>query len=325
MYLADYGTGQLRLSAHFTHSCRVGGRLKVSRMNRPKQILSAILLIWLGLAFVPWAPRFKPQFWEQQTHWAFADHWRYGVDIVLQYGPWGFWGVPMYHPVTFPILLFVHLLAFGISVYVIRALSVRLVGHKGQEWLHASAVFLPLCLNPVTYYSPLLHLPFLLALALVLLHFGCEDCWEVPCKYLLIGGLGFSMWIKANLGPALLVTILSIAVDEIWRLRRVPRSLLTFVTTFSAAWWLGHQKFNTLGAYWHYIREFIAGYRGAASLWSFSSTVFALVFATTLLTVGMVLYNACRSRMGGRAVIPVTISVSHGLQRLSARICACRC
>src|SRR5664280_233751 len=274
-------------------------------MNRKMRWGFAVLMAWIATAFVPWAPVFRPEYCEQQTHWAFARHWQYGRDIVFNSGPLGFLGVPMYDPATYPILLLVHLVTFAFSAYVIHLAYLRFIGLSRWNWLYVGCVLIPLCLSPVDYWTPLNCLPFVLGLLLVLLHFCCDDTWETPAKYLLIAGLGFAMWVKSNLGPVLLASIASIAIDEVWRLKRLPRSLIVFGVSLSAGWWLGHQGTENILPNWHYTREFVVGYRDALALWSFTSTVFGLIFLGAVLTTGYCLYRVCLAQIGYRALVPL--------------------
>lgn len=265
----------------------------------------AALSILIGIALVPWAPPFRPDYCEQQLHWAFAKHWRYGSDIAFHSGPLGFLGSPLYDPSTYPALLVAHLLAVALTAYVLREMSRWVFGEFGNEWLHVAAILLPLCLTPVSYYSALLTLPLVLMFALLLLQFAAPNRWEGIAKYVVIAALGLSVLIKSSLGLPLFAGMLCISADEMRCRRRLPLSLLVFLASLSAGWVIGRQELSAVGVYLHFTREFVAGYRDASSLWSLWSSALALLVGAALLLATAALYDNARQRIGRAAAMSV--------------------
>jgi hypothetical protein len=277
-------------------------------MDRSWRFAAWFALVWIVVAFVPWAPPFRPDFAEQQLHWGFVRHWQFGRDIVFNAGPLGFLGIPLYDPATHGWVILTHLAVIALAVLFFHEFARRFIESSAGVWLHAAIVLLPLCLSPVFYWSPLLALPFILIIGLAILHFFAEDRLSEAIRLPLLGVLGLAVWIKASLVAAVLLGVLCIEIDEFWRKRRVPYGLLVFFVSAAAGWLLGRQSgFGNIGICLSYTKEFVDGYRKVMPLWSAASTEYGFLVLLCVLLVAALLFLAGWPRLHWRIAGPLLV------------------
>src|SRR5581483_2793159 len=53
------------------------------------------------ISALPIQPVVRTNYYEYQVHLGFVERLRWGIDLACTYGPWGFVGVPLFHPSTF--------------------------------------------------------------------------------------------------------------------------------------------------------------------------------------------------------------------------------
>src|SRR5207248_1661690 len=85
-------------------------------------------------------------FYEYQVHLAHVMRCQWGVDIASTYGPWGFVGLSVYHPETFPWMLAVNGLILGFTALRIQVFVAR--ASPGARW--AAGLFVAASLLPLT-------------------------------------------------------------------------------------------------------------------------------------------------------------------------------
>jgi hypothetical protein len=233
------------------------------------------LLIWAGLVIYVFS-RFIPcatvndypksdgldDAWTQALHLAFAQHWQFGTDLVFTYGPWGFLARG-YYPPTYLIAV----LAWTVLSVVFICAGWRLARHFFKNelvaaiWLVAftAATSIPAgedFNNRLVAWSVLL----------LFLNFFIEEKIFTPIQAALAISLGWMSLVKFTGLTESAVVVGVIALDNIFRQRRFPWVLPTWVASVLFFWFAAGQHFASLKPFLFNSWEITSGYTEAMML-----------------------------------------------------------
>lgn len=241
--------------------------------------------------------------WMQVLHQSFLNHLQFGTDIAFTYGPWGFlYG--SYHPKT-------HL----ISVLVWLALAVifwwagRRVAQLSLEndlarwtWLMALASLSGMAVHLNLVDVRLMVFPLLL----MVLHFIDEGAFLKALQVSLLISLGLLSLVKFSSFIVSAVITLIIAVDTIWRHRRIPWGLAVFGGSILIFWLLAGQRLNSFLPYLVSSSQITSGYTEAMTISHSHEPAFVCGFLMTALTLGASVAFPLWKRLRFFAVLPLS-------------------
>lgn len=235
------------------------------RTKRCLRCLSAASsLVFVLVCFMPEDPlpyhRPVEDSWLQVLHFAFLSHLQFGREIICTFGPWGFlYGSD--HPGTH-VLSLLGWLALAIVFWVAGSRVARLAFENELPrwaWLIAVAN-----LAGVRIYSSLGDMRLMsFPLLLLALHFLEEGGAGTVVRGALLVSLGLLSLVKFSAFIVITFIVLGLAIDTIWRRRRVPWSLLVFAGSILFFWLLAAQQLSLLGPYLRNSSEIASGYTEA--------------------------------------------------------------
>lgn len=197
--------------------------------------------------------------WIQVLHLAFLKHLQFGREIVFTFGPWGFlYGG--YRPET-------HLL----SVLIWSALAIAFwwAGWRAAQlsfenelarwaWVMAVISFTGITIS-LNIDACLIAFPLLLWL----LHCVDEDRRTEGARNALVVSIGLLSLIKFTMLILSTGILVAIALDCMWRRRRVPWSFAVFLGSVLLFWLLAGQRLSSFGPYLRNSWEVVSGYTEA--------------------------------------------------------------
>ncbi len=262
---------------------------------------------WLGLAnalavafvvagAVPFDPIVSTGYYEYQIHLTFVRRLQWGVDVVSTYGPWGFVGLPLFHPATFRWMLLVNTLVLAITacrvfVFVQR---IRPPGDL-MPGLWTAVVLLPLTVIPVAEWSPVLFCFHVIAIAISVEWFLGKGTKFAPMDAISAFALGFLALVKVSawsIAPVLIVAS--------WFQSR--RHSFAFTTCFMfgalSAWLAARQSLMHLSSFLRLGLDVIGGFKNGLALWDPSDRVAILFLAAAVTPLAVLLLRFSRRPSG---------------------------
>ena len=255
---------------------------------------TALSLLYVLLAFVPWAPERWQQIsapsWALNLHLAFLQGAAFGKDVVFTFGPWGF-AFYGYHPNTYGwLLLFWACLstAFWLCAWNWAAE----MGWK--PWARACLIVAAAAATSICDTADAR-----LFMVVVLFWLIASGRRLDRISGIIIGFM--AAWValvKFSLAVAVLPLVGLLLVDDIIRRRRIPWASLAFFASIPALWLLGGQKLSLLLPYVRNSIEIVRGYGPAMMLSSadelLSTALFIVPALLLLLCATLVLWRQRR-------------------------------
>lgn len=221
-------------------------------------LLASLALLLAGV--VPWfatpirATTGVDASWIAALHEGFAQHWRWGHDIIWHYGPLGFLFGGFKHPATFHTMLALYV-GFTLSFWLgLRAL-----------WRHAP-------INPAA--------PIAVALLVVMTHevlFAAFSLWAIllyhrderrqrqPLFWLMLLAAAIAGWVKFSYLLLGLAAVLAIELHRVWTRQTPGIVLVPFTAMLLGLWLLLGQSLGDLPAYLHGAWELGRGFAAIAT------------------------------------------------------------
>ena len=218
---------------------------------RNRLILLGIGLLFLGfclLTILPWAASGYgfdlDQSWAIAVHVAFAEGFQFGTDFIYTYGPYGFVQVDIYHPGTYAYLF---ILRFLIAVAVwaglfklVRYCIVR--RHGGVIFLIPLLLFFP---NMAVWMESF---QFTVVVLPLVLYFYVSKRLS-PALILTIATLALASLIKHTYLLLGVFFIVLIAIDELFKLKRIPHVAILYAVFIWIFWTIAGQELANFPAY----------------------------------------------------------------------------
>ena len=248
--------------------------------------VSSLLFGYCLLTMLPWQPAAYgynlDESWASALHIAFRDKIQFGTDFIYTYGPYGFLRVAHYYfPETYPY-------SFGFSILIAIAAWAglwRIVqyclsrGDRSFIWL-----------IPILWFFPQGHLAIesfqsLLVMLPVLLYFYVSKR-ITPTLVLTIINAALSSLTKQTHLMLAIAFMLLITIDEIGRLKRIPRIASIYLVFMFLLWAIANQDFGNIPAYIFNSLEVVRGFSAAMGspghldevlLYSFGAGIFLMV------------------------------------------------
>ncbi|MGD1920693.1 MAG: hypothetical protein ACFCAD_18505 [Pleurocapsa sp.] len=226
--------------------------LKNNKYARTRVILLIVGLFLLGycaLTILPWQPApFSHNLddsWASALHIAFRDRIQFGTDFIYTYGPYGFLRVAHYYfPETYGY-------GFGFSILIAIAGWVGLfrivrycVSRRDWSWIF---------LVPILWFFPHNHLSidsfqFLIVMLPLLLYFYISKNMT-PALVLGTINLALSSLTKHTYFLLAIAVIILITIDEVGKLKRVPRIASVYIAFIWMFWLVAAQDIGNFPAY----------------------------------------------------------------------------
>ena len=217
-----------------------------------KALFGIVFVSYFALTTVPWVPnRFSyhlDESFRAILNVAFAQKLQFGTELVYTYGPYGFLHYPKYFPETYDALV-------AGRFFIGTAIGVGLLKIFDYCWQrHRKSVAF---LAPLLFFSanvgmyPDSLFVFVIVLPLVVYFYveGDRPSGSSASLFFLVAGAAFVSLIKHTffiLGVALLLLI---SIDQVFRRRRIPSLLLTYVICLAGFWLLAGQSLMGFPAY----------------------------------------------------------------------------
>ena len=151
-----------------------------------------------------------------------AENWQYGTEVLTNYGPLGFVGVPFYHPSTWVPSLGINLLVLLLTVVYLTGYWRALRDDPWPSWLWLFFVLVPAGLAPTREWAPVQALPYMIVLASVFRQFFSSrpagPIAQCALGVLLAIFLMMKLMFLSIIGLGLMV----VTADEVFRRRRLP-------------------------------------------------------------------------------------------------------
>ena len=179
----------------------------------------------------------------------------------MTYGPWGFIGLPYYHPDTFVVFLLFNVFYFLLCVFVVRQHWRKLVGVGLPPFVWFVVLLVVPAFSLAVRWGMVLFFPVILLNSLVLVHFLADGGWREPVKHLIFASLGPLVLMKAVFPLLVVATCTVIAADIAVRHRKWPFCLLTLAVSTILFWFLGGQGLNNVIPFLRGWAEISTGYR----------------------------------------------------------------
>ena len=218
---------------------------------RNRSILLAIGLLFLGfclLTILPWAASGYgfdlDQSWAIALHIAFANRFQFGRDFVYTYGPYGFIQIDIYHPDTYPYLFGLRLL-IAVAVWaglfkLVRHCVVR--GRGAVAWLVPVLLFFPNMAAWMEYFQ------FIVVILPLILYFYVSKRLS-PALVLTLATLALASLIKHTYLLLGVFFIVLIAIDELFKLKRIPQVAIIYLVFIWLFWTFALQELVNIPAY----------------------------------------------------------------------------
>lgn len=234
---------------------------------------------------LPWQPVVRTGYYEYQVHLGFVERLQWGVDVACTYGPWGFVGLPLFHPSTFPWMLLINLV-----ILVITAARVFVFVHRVRPaapfpGVWSAAVILPLSVIAVPEWSAVLFSANVIALAMSL-----EWICEREARFTAVDAaaavaLGFLMLVKLSVWPLAPLIIGSAFLHS----RRHGIALTAWLAAAAFGAWVGAaQALGNLPAFLEVSLEIITGFKNEMATWRQSSDAAALFLVTSAILLALI-------------------------------------
>ncbi len=223
--------------------------------------------------------------WMQVLHVAFHQHWQFGRDIVFTFGPWGFlYGG--YDPSTHLISVVAWVWLSVIFWQATWQAAWLCFKDRTAGWLWVMAFIASSSVAGLTHFLNLDVRLSAWGLLLLLLHFFSKANRFTVTQALLVASLGLVSLIKLNMFVLAWVTVVIVAVDSVWRLRRFPWILPVFVASTLVFWFLAGQGLNTFVSFLRNSWSVIGGYTDAMNITGASETRDASLFLAVATVLG---------------------------------------
>ena len=225
-------------------------------------------LLFLGfclLTILPWATYGYgfdlDQSWAIALHVAFVDQIQFGQDFIYTYGPYGFLHPDVYHPETVSFAFFLRLLtAVAVWAGLFKLVRHCLTRRDGSIfWLLPLVLFFP---NPVMWLA---YFQFTVVLLPFVLYFYVSKRLS-PALILTIIVAGLSSLIKHNYLLLCLVFVFLITVDELGKLKRIPRIAPIYLVTLWLFWTISAQDLANFPVYLINGLEIVRGFSQAMGI-----------------------------------------------------------
>lgn len=208
-------------------------------LSRTRTVVIAMFLIVATLLLTPWRPDGSiyavDRSWTLALHHAFLREHAFGREIVFSFGPWGFlWRG--YHPSTYAISLFAWAFLSFIFVEALWRISMKRTSRLVSVLAVTLAVAVVLSKGTDTL---LMTLP-------VLWYFTARERVLSVRFFALTIATALAALGKFSLFVLLVPMAVLLSIDETFRLRRAPVSLLGLGTALLAWWLLAGQHLSDL-------------------------------------------------------------------------------
>ena len=214
-------------------------------------ILLVIGLLLLGfclLTILPWAASGYgfdlDQSWAIALHVAFANKFQFGKDFVYTYGPYGFIQIDIYHPDTYAYLFGLRLL-IAVAVWaglfkLVRHCVVR--GRGAVAWLVPLLLFFP---NMIVWMESF---QFIVVILPLILYFYVSKRLS-PALILTIATLALASLVKQTYLLLGVFFIVLIAIDELFKLKRIPQVAIIYLVFVWIFWTFAFQELANIPTY----------------------------------------------------------------------------
>ncbi len=236
----------------------VPGRMRRTS-PRLRALATSIFLIVASLFLIPWNPGAPPdgldRAWELALHVAFLRELAFGRDLIFSFGPWGFlWRG--YHPSTYAMTIFGWAFFSFVFVESLWRISTKTVSRPVSMLVISLAVGVVLSKGGDAL---LMALP-------VLWYFTARDRALSVRFFFLTIATALAVLGKFSLFLFLIPLAVLLAIDEMFRLRRAPVSVLAFTAGVLGWWLLAGQHPNDLLPFLRNSLDLASGYGEAMSL-----------------------------------------------------------
>ena len=232
-------------------------------------LAGASTLLYLFSRFIPGTPPCQYPIgeavgdaWTRIVHVAFSQHLQFGRDIVFTYGPWGFLSRG-YYPPTYPVSviawLVLSLVFWQAGWQVARHLSNNLL--FSWLWLigFTAVASIPVGDNIDTRLVAWMVL-------LLFLHFFVEEGPFTSTQAVLVVSLGWLSLVKFTGLIEMVIVVVIIAADNIFRHRRFPWIVPLLMTSFLCFWIAAGQHLGSIGPFLSNSWQITSGYTEAMML-----------------------------------------------------------
>ncbi len=286
---------------------------------------AALVLFGLCL-FVPTAPLIVTDYYEYIMHLAVEKNWQYGTQLLSNYGPLGFIGLPFYHPSTFFVMLAANFFLFVLSILLLWHLWKLFVnsGRPSALWLVLSLLLPSLVVPP--YWGTILFTPYVLINGFVWFHTLQNRIAEFWLSALLTVMMSILILIKGTFVGLVIIAVCIVTADQYIRFRRASLIPVIFFASLAIFWILARQKIENIPAYFSGVSEYISGYKDVFALETNYPMilVFLYIVAAGMLLAGFIVPMARKNGwkcIGGPVfVLSLTLYIvfQHGFVRSDA-------
>jgi hypothetical protein len=240
--------------------------------------------------------------WLQVLHFAFLNKLQFGREIIFTFGPWGFlYGSDQ--PGTHLISLLTWL-ALGTLFWWAGRRVARLAFEN--EWARWAWLMAAASLSGIRVFSILGDMRLMsFPLLLLTLHFLDTDRSARVVRGALLVSLGLLSLVKFSALIVIVVIVLAVSADTIWRRRRFPWSFPAFAGSFLLFWLLAGQRLGSLGPYLSNSLQIASGYTEAMMTSSPHEMEFATAFLLSAALLVAILAFALWKPLRSFAAIPV--------------------
>ena len=278
-----------------------------------RRVLVCCVLLLSAALYLPLNPEIDTSMVEWHLHPARAENWQYGTEVLTNYGPLGFVGVPFYHPSTWVPSLGINLLVLLLTVVYLTGYWRALRDDPWPSWLWLFFVLVPAGLAPTREWAPVQALPYMIVLASVFRQFFSSrpagPIAQCALGVLLAIFLMMKLMFLSIIGLGLMV----VTADEVFRRRRFPWTLASLFAAGICIWLLMGQSLWNVPPFIRGALEITRGYREVMPLWDAGSTGLAVLLMLAFLCTGAALYFRARRDLGRwRAWVPTLVWLGTG-------------
>ena len=274
--------------------------------RRWRDLLGLASIGLVAASTLPGDPTIRTSEYEYQVHLSAFKHLQWGVDVAPTYGPWGFVGIPLYHPGTFTALFLINTAIIAITAFRIVVFIRRIRPRAPLAGVWAAAALLPLTAITVAEWSAVLYSFQLLAMMMSVEWICLERERFEASDALSAMTLGFLTLVKISVWPLLPLLIIGAWVRS---KRQAVLLAACLVVGATAAWVAAGQALSHLPAFVRYSADVILGYKNGMALWLGSAMPSALfLIAAAILLVALMRRFPPRRPSGWIAfIVPVAV------------------
>lgn len=269
-----------------------------NKHQRYRLLLLIIGLLLLGfclLTILPWSATGYgfdlDQSWAIALHVAFANKFQFGKDFVYTYGPYGFIQVDIYHPDTYGYLFALRfLIAVAVWAGLFKLMRYCLARRDGRViWLIPILLFFPNMSAWMEYFQ------FMVVILPVVLYFYVSKRIS-PTLVLTIATLALASLVKHTYLLLGVLFVVLITIDEIFKLKRIPRIAILYLVFCSILWSFALQDWANIPAYIINNWQTVSGFSYAMGIAGNSDEILLYLGGTGLylLLVGLVEWRSRR-------------------------------